>query len=144
MPNQDIEPDEAAIEFTCQWLKCFVQSDHWEADPARDLWPAIRLITTSNLPESTKSLAREMLSKSHSKKPTRQYRDRALGIAASLLVSQGYFPTRNDGTTLKESASSIICEALLRLGVKMEEKTINNIILKVLKKAVLKTYLPPA
>jgi hypothetical protein len=129
-----IDPEvEAAIEDTRQFLEPYVQSESWKADPAPKgadalfkfeiqgkLEPAVESIVLSALREQLKRKT----------KPTRNYRDTAIQIAAARLVSQGYERSRNDEMRHTESASSIICQALRRLGEKkIKERTIKDIVL---------------
>jgi hypothetical protein len=138
-PATHIDPKvEAAIEETCRFLEIKMGYDYWERDPdsslSPDIWAAIREIAFSNLSYRTKNVAQQALfeqTKKRSKKPTRQFRDNALRVAADILVAQGYNPTRNEATDGWESASSIIHQALKRLGEKkLKEKQINTIVLK--------------
>jgi hypothetical protein len=126
-----IDPDEAA---TYRFLKGYVQSESWKADPdgsACDMRAAIDEVEASNLPEWAKNLAILALLEQTRKrrgKPTRGYRDMAIRLAAIRLVLQGYRPTRNDVTIDTESAASIIHRALQRLGERLSEKSINTIV----------------
>jgi hypothetical protein len=136
-PATPIDLDlEAAIEEMRRFLQPFVNMDYWNADPpdgGAPIWAAIKEIAFSDLSNRAKNLAQEALfeqTKKRQSKPTRQYRDNALQVAAGILVVQGYNPTRNDETDHRESASSIIHQALRRLGVNMKEKHINAIVLK--------------
>jgi hypothetical protein len=129
---------EAAIEDTRRFLEHYVQSESWKADS--DNWHSPLRATAqevkgSNLPDWAKTFARLALFEQMEKrrrpgKPKRNYRNIALGMAASRLVKQGYKPTRNDETRNRASAASIIHKALRRLGEKTTEKQINAVVLK--------------
>jgi hypothetical protein len=132
-PVSRIDPAEAAIEDTCRFLKGYMQSETWKADPdgfACDSRAAIDEVKASNLPEWAKTFAVLALfeqTKKRRGKPTRHYRNSALEKAAARLVMRGYKPTRNEATR-RDSASSIISEALRRLEVNISEKQINAIV----------------
>jgi hypothetical protein len=131
------DPTEAAIEETCRDLKSYTQSESWRADPdvfASSSRAAIDEVEESNLPDWAKNYAIVALleqTKKRRHKPTRSYRDHAIQNVAIKLVMQGYKPTRNDVTRDKDSASSIICQALRRLGENLSEKSINAIVAKI-------------
>ena len=136
-PAITIDPEvEAAIEATRQILESYVQSRMWKADPdsrAIDLRNALSEIERSPLPERVKLHVRGPLVEAMKKrrgKPTLHFRDCGITTAAIPLIERGYSPTRNDATRHKESASSIVCEALRRLNKPMKEKQINPIVLK--------------
>jgi nicotinamidase-related amidase len=137
-PATNIDPAvEAAIEETRALLEPRVNTRSWKRDHD---WHAIQLcnafleIEKSSLSKGAKLRVRgpllEAMKKRRRGKPTLHFRDSSISAVAIPLLEQGYDPTRNDETRYKESASSIIREALRRLGVTMEEKTINAIVLK--------------
>jgi hypothetical protein len=124
--------DEAAIEDTCRFLEGYMP---WKADPdglAGDNRAAIEEVGASNLPDWAKGSAILALLEQREKRrgrPKQGYRDMAIQLAAMRLVVRGYMPTRNDATFDRASASSIIHEALQRLGeMGPSEKSINAII----------------
>ena len=136
-PASRPNPAEAAIEVTRQFLERYVDSETWRADPDR-FWADMRAtadeIRLSNLPDYAKHYAIFAVleqAKKRRGKPTRGTRDVAIREAAIRLVMGGYKPTRNDATFDRASASSIICEALRRLGEKLSEKSINSIVAKI-------------
>jgi D-aminopeptidase len=137
-PASGIDPkSEVEIEDTCRFLRGYMKSKTWRADP--DVFACycrrgIEEILASSLEDWVKNLAvyalLEQTKKRRGKgKPTRFYRNMAIGMAAIRLVLQhGYRRTRNDATE-GDSASSIIHHALRRLGEKnLSEKSINMII----------------
>ena len=130
------DPAETAIEDTCRFLERHMQSESWMADPdirASDMRATADEIEASNLPDYAKHYAIFAVleqTKKRRGKPTRSHRDDAIRRVAIKLVMQGYKPTRNDVTRDKDSASSIICQALRRLGEKLSEKSINAIVAK--------------
>jgi len=130
------DPAETAIEDTCRFLERHMQSESWMADPdirASDMRATADEIEASNLPDYAKHYAIFAVLEATKKrrgKPTRSHRDDAIRRVAIKLVMQGYKPTRNDVTRDKDSASSIICQALRRLGEKLSEKSINAIVAK--------------
>jgi hypothetical protein len=129
--------NEAAIEETCRFLQGYMKSQTWRADP--DVFACycrrgIEGILASSLEDWVKNLAVYALLEQTKKRrgkgqPTRFYRNMAIGLAAIRLVLQhGYRRTRNEATE-GDSASSIIHEALRRLGEKnLSEKSINMVI----------------
>jgi hypothetical protein len=125
---------EADIEDTCRFFKGYMQSKSWKADPdasASDNSAAIDEVKASNLPDWAKTFAVLALleqAKKRRGKPKRSFRNMAIELAAMRLVLRGYMATRNDETRDKDSASSIIHQALHRLGGKMSEKSINAVI----------------
>ena len=144
------DPTEAAIEETCRDLKSYTQSESWRADTdvfASSSRAAIDEVEESNLPDWAKNYAIVALleqTKKRRHKPTRSYRDHAIQNVAIKLVMQGYKPTRNDVTRDKDSASSIICQALRRLGEKLSEKSINAIVAKIPARSFIKDKVSPA
>lgn len=126
---------EAAIEETRQFLERDVSADLWagDQDPRHGaLLKAIAEIRGSSLSEKTKLLADDLFVKAmrkRSKKPTRRWRDFALWVAAQRLVPR-YRLSRNDETFHTQSATSIVQQALTRLGVTMTEKQLKDIVLK--------------
>jgi hypothetical protein len=103
---------------------------------AYDCPAAIDEVEASNLPDWAKTwaiyaLSRAAQTRKRKGKPTRRNRNEAIRSAAIKLVMRGYKPTRNDVTRDRDSASSIIHQALRRLGEKMSEKSINAIVAKV-------------
>ena len=135
-PATRIDPEvEAAIEETRKFLERDVSADLWagDRDPRHgDLLKAIAEIGSSSLSEKTKLLAGDLFVKAmrkRSKKPTRQWRDVVLWVAAQRLVPR-YHLSRNDETFHTESATSIVQQALARLGVTMTEKQLKDIVLK--------------
>jgi hypothetical protein len=127
---------EVAVEDICGYLKRYMQSEWWKADPdglACDMRTAIDEVELSNLPDWAKNFAVFALleqTKKRRGKPTRHHRDMAIEMAAIRLVLQGYTPTRNEASRNRASASSIIREALRRLGENLSEKSINLIVAK--------------
>jgi hypothetical protein len=125
---------EAATEDTRRLLEPIVRTKIWEADfdhQAKEIFQALFWLE-EHAPDWVKAAVREPLLKAarkRSKKPTRHSRDIAIACAARRLRPR-YLPSRNDETKHIEAASSIIYEALRRLGVEMEEKTIKGIVLK--------------
>jgi hypothetical protein len=139
MRDPDITFDrevEAAIEDTYRFLEPHVSRLAWAADPDRDaikLLNAFEEIENSSLPKWVKLRVREPLVKAMRKrhgKPKRRFRDFTIAAAANRLIARGYDATRNDATRHTQSASSIVRQALRRLGVTMKEKQINTIVLK--------------
>jgi len=130
-PVPRIDPVEADIEDTRRFLKGFMEDELWNADSDdRADWmrAAIDHVLISNMPDWAKKLATEALlpqTKKREGKPKRSWRNRTIRDAAIRLVLRGYRPTRNDATSDKASAASIIHQALNRLGEKMSEKSIN-------------------
>ena len=127
----------AAIEGTRQFLAPYVRNEYWKADPNPHVEGARWLIKTTiegKFPPSLESVATsallEQANNKRKNKPTLNYRNEALQMAAGRLVSQGYDRSRNDEMRHKESASSIIHQALRRLGDETEEKTIKDIVLE--------------
>ena len=124
------------------FLELFRQrGDAWAADPdgyASDLGAGLEQIeNSSDLEDWVKTLAWKPFQDAMKKrrhKPTRMNRDMALYLAAKRLVAEhGISRTRNDATrdrTDRQSAGSIICEALKRLGEPLTEKQVNAIVLK--------------
>jgi hypothetical protein len=137
-PATIIDPAvEAAIEETRALLEPRVNTRLWKRDHdahADRLRIVLLEIERSPLSKGVKLYVRgsllEDMKKRRRGKPTLHFRDASISAVAIPLLEQGYDPTRNDETRYKESASSIIREALRRLGVTMEEKTINAIVLK--------------
>ena len=135
-PVHRFDQVEADIEDTRRFLKGYVESETWKADPdVRADWMrgTIYEVETSNLPDWAKKFAIEALLPQTKKrggkgKPKRSWRDDAILHAAYRLVTRGYKPTRNDVTRDRASAASIIYEALRRLGEKMSEKSINAVL----------------
>jgi hypothetical protein len=131
-PVTRVDPE---IEETCRFLKGYMQSENWKADAdgfAGDMRATIDAVEESNMPDWAKNFAVYALfqrTKKRRGKPTRHYRNSVLERAAARLVTRGYKPTRNEATR-RDSASSIICEALHRLGEKITEKQINAIVCK--------------
>jgi hypothetical protein len=128
---------EAAIEETCRFLERYTQSESWKADPdgfASDMRATIEEVEGSDLPDGAKNLATwalyEQTKKRRRGKPTRKYRNMAIQLAAMRLVTRGYRPTRNESTRGRASASSIVRQALDRLGETMAEKSINAVVAK--------------
>jgi hypothetical protein len=139
-PATRIDPEvEAAIEETRRFLEEWVRNERWNADPPSwsnphysDIGKARDEIERSNLSKKTKLLLDRVLVKELKKrgnKPTRGCRDSILWLAAKRLEPR-FLLSRNDATTHSESASSIIKQALDRLGVKMREKQIKDIVQK--------------
>jgi hypothetical protein len=133
-PAPRVDPEiEAVIEETRRFLEGYVKDESWKADAdvfACDNRAAIDEVEASNLPDWAKNFAVYALfqqTKKRPRKPTRHYRNSALEKAAARLVSLGYKPTRNEATR-RDSASSIIAEALRRLHMKPSEKQINAIV----------------
>ena len=145
-PATNIDPEvEAAIEETRALLEPRVNTRSWKRDHdshAIRLRNALLEIERSPLSKWVKLCVRGPLLKAMKKrrhgKPTLHFRDCSIAAVAIPLLEQGYDPTRNDETRYKESASSIIREALRRLGVTMAEKTINAIVLRLATLFVLK------
>jgi len=137
-PATNIDPEvEAAIEETRALLEPRVNTRSWKRDHdshAIRLRNALLEIERSPLSKGVKLRVRgpllEAMKKRRRGAPTLHFRDCSIAAVAIPLIEQGYDPTRNDETRYKESASSLIREALRRLGVTMEEKTINAIVLK--------------
>jgi hypothetical protein len=137
-PARTIDPEaEAAIEETRALLEPRVSTRSWKGDHdsrAILLRNALLDIEGAALSKSVKLRVRgpllEHMKKRRRGAPTLHFRDCSIAAVAIPLLEQGYGPTRNDGTRYKESASSIIREALRRLGVTVAEKTINAIVLK--------------
>jgi hypothetical protein len=125
---------EADIEDTRRFLKRYIESESWKADPdgfAGDMGATIDEVEVSNMPDWAKTLARFALLQQMKKrrgKPKRRYRNMAIELAAMRLVVRGYMATRNDVTHDRDSASSIIRQALHPLGEELSEKSINAII----------------
>jgi len=144
------DPAETAIEDTCRFLERHMQSESWMADPdirASDMRATADEIEASNLPDYAKHYAIFAVleqTKKRRGKPTRSHRDDAIRRVAIKLVMQGYKPTRNDVTRDKDSASSIICQALRRLGEKLSEKSINAIVAKIPARSFIKDKVSPA
>jgi hypothetical protein len=142
---------EADIEDTRRFLKGYVESEAWKADPdgfAGDSRAAIAEVEVSNLPDWLKNLAFlalwEQTKKRRARKPTRRIRDSAIREAASRLVmTRGYKLTRNDVTRDRASAASIIHQTLNRLGEKLSEKSINAVVLKIDAKDLIKEKVSP-
>jgi hypothetical protein len=145
---------EAAIEDTRRFLGPYVRSEAWQADPPSnelmyDLREKIREVEAMDdlSAEWTKNFVIWKLleqTKKRRRKPTRFYRDCAIREAAGRLVLQGYEPTRNEATQ-KDSASSIIWNALRRLGERrLTEKQINSIVLEYGYAGLDPAYGPPA
>jgi hypothetical protein len=134
-PRTDSQSD-TAIADTYRFLERYMQSDSWKADPdgfACDNRAAIDEVEASKLPDWAKNFGISALleqTKKRRGKPTRRYRDVAIREAAMRLVSRGYKPTRNDVTRDRDSASSVICQALGHLGEKISEKSINAVVMK--------------
>lgn len=135
--DRKIDPRvEVAIEQTRHFLEPRVRCDAWKADPdrnARLLFDAHLEIQCSSLPEWVKDAVSGPVAeamKKRSGKPTRRLRDLFLATAAARLIEKDFLLTRNDATRDSEFAGSIIQKALARLGVRMPEKTINEIVLK--------------
>jgi hypothetical protein len=132
-PTIRVDPDEAAIEETRRLLEGYMP---FKPDPdgrACDMRATIDVVEGSDMPEWAKNLAIWALfqqTKKRRGKPTMGGRDMAIQIAKRRLIARGYTPTRNDATRDRASASSIIHQALRRLGVRMEEKRINAVVLK--------------
>jgi hypothetical protein len=138
-PVHRVDPIEADIEDTRRFLKGCMESETWKADPdERAAWmrTTIYAVEASNLEDWAKTFAISALLKQTEKrparKPTRYERDHAIREAAwRLVVTRGYKPTRNDVTRDRDSASSIIHQALNRLGEKkLAEKSINGIVMR--------------
>jgi hypothetical protein len=135
-PVHRVDQVEADIEDTRRFLKGFMESESWKADPdgrASDMHATIAEVEASNLPGWAKVFAISALLKQTKKrparKPTRHERDVAIREAASrLVITRGYKPTRNDVTRDTASAASIIHQALNRLGEKLSEKSINAVV----------------
>jgi hypothetical protein len=113
------------------------RADAADADGfASDMRATIEEVEASNLPDWAKNFAiwalLEQTKKPRGKgRPTRRTRDNAIRSAARRLVVRGYGPTRNEATYDRASASSIIHQALQRLGERrLEEKSINAIVMK--------------
>jgi hypothetical protein len=151
-PVHSVDQVEADIEDTRRFLKGYVESETWKADPdgfAGDSRVAIEEVEVSNLPDWAKNLAIlalwEQTKRRRSRKPTRRVRDRVIREAASRLVmTQGYKLTRNDVTRNTASAASIIQQALNRLGEKLSEKSINAVVLEIDAKSLIKEKVSPA
>jgi hypothetical protein len=146
-PVRRVDP----IEETCRFLKGCMESESWRADPdgrAYDIHAAIDEVEASNLPDWAKTTAifalLKLTKKRPARKPTRRNRDNAIREAAIKLVMRGYKPTRNDVTRDRDSASSIIHQALRRLGEKMSEKSINAVMTKLSADHLIKQKVPPA
>src|SRR5271169_3304617 len=128
-PGSRVEPQsEAAIEDTCRFLKDYMESESWKADPdgfAADMRATVGVVAASNMPKWAKNFAiwalLEQTKKRRARKPTRHVRNDAIRQAAFRLVTRGYKPTRNDVTRDRDSAASIIHQALNRLGEKLSE-----------------------
>jgi hypothetical protein len=105
-PVHRFDQVEADIEDTRRFLKRYVESESWKADPdgrASDMHATIEEVEASNLSDWAKDFAisalLEQSKKRRARKPTRNNRDRAIREAASRLVmTQGYKLTRNDVT----------------------------------------------
>jgi hypothetical protein len=125
---------EADIEDTRRFLKGYMESESWKADSdgfAGDMRATIAEVEVSNMPDWAKTFARFALLQQTTKrrgKPKRSYRNMAIELAAMRLVVRGYMATRNEVTRDRDSVSSIIHQALQRLGEKMSEKSINAVI----------------
>ena len=151
-PVHRFDQVEADIEDTRRFLKGYVESETWKADPdgiAGDSRAAIAEVEVSNLPDWAKNLAIlalwEQTKKRRARKPTRRVRDDAIRKAASRLVmTQGYKLTRNDVTRDRASAASIVHQALNRLGEKLSEKSINAVVLEIDAKYLIKHKVAPA
>jgi len=133
-PVHRIDQVEADIEDTCRFLKGRMESETWKADPdgrASDMRAAIDEVEVSNLPDWAKTFAVSALleqTKKRRGKPKRSFRDHNILHAAYRLVTRGYKPTRNDVTCDRDSAASIIHQALNRLGENLSEKSINAVL----------------
>jgi hypothetical protein len=151
-PVHRFDQVEADIEDTRRFLKRYVESESWKADPdgrASDMHATIEEVEASNLSDWAKDFAisalLEQSKKRRARKPTRNYRDRAIREAASRLVmTQGYKLTRNDVTRHIASAASIIHQALNRLGEKLSEKSINAVVLEIDAESLIKHKVSPA
>lgn len=125
--------DETDIEDTCRFLERYMPWNARADDSHPDSRMAIEEVAASNLPDWAKNLSIFALLKLKHRRKGRPGppagRDMAIQLAAMRLVSRGYKPTRNDATFDRASASSIIHEALQRLGeTGPSEKSINGII----------------
>jgi hypothetical protein len=131
---------EAAIEDTRLFLKSFVHGLMWEADSewewselAYEILKALKHIQTHSpkwvAAAVGKPLMQAALVKKRNKKPTLRGRHVVIAAAAVRLMPK-YRPSRSEATREIESASSIVCKALHRLGITMKEKTIQEIVLK--------------
>jgi hypothetical protein len=138
-PATRFDPEvEWVIEEACRRLKPYLRSKYWNADPdgfARDTQTAINVIRASDLPDWVEYLALLALSEQTKKrrakgKPTRDFRNAVLRATAAYLMDwYGYRRLRNEATRHRQSAASIIAEALHRLGEKkLSEKQINAIV----------------
>jgi hypothetical protein len=138
-PATCFDPEvEAAIEETSRFLQSYVQDDAWKGasnitGPAADMDAAVYEIERSALPDWAKNLVvwacLHQKKKKRRGRPSQDYRNAALQWAAVRLVDRyGYKPTRNEATRHRESAASIIRQSLHRLGVRMQEKQINDIV----------------
>jgi len=131
------EINETAIEHVRSYLEPFVHENGLGADPdpyGVKIGMAFMHIE-KNSPQWVVDAVRDSLLKAMNKRtrrPSYSNRDSLIAFAAVDLTRRYklYKLTRNDGTQNIDSASSIIVEALRRLGVTMKEKTINEIILK--------------
>lgn len=139
---------EAVIEETRQWLEGSVQCAHWQGDPDYGLSylrAAIRKVEAWDSPDYLKDFAVwtlfEIWKKSR-KKPTRHWRHLSIWVAAGQLHRRGFQLTRNEATG-EDSASSIMREALRRLGEGMTEGQINAIVLASPPVWLLKKLSPP-
>jgi hypothetical protein len=131
------EITEAAIEYARSTLKpwvvgkklCGDREPHWSK-----IFDALVHIE-KNSPQWVVDAVRDPLLEAmdkRTKKPSYYTRDVWIACLAVSLTHRHklYKLTRNDATQGIDSASSIIAEALRRLGVTMNEKTIKGIILK--------------
>jgi hypothetical protein len=139
MRDPDITFDrevEAAIEDTYQFLEPLVKSESWKGDPdwhVRGTRALIKISIKDKLHPAVEALVTSALlaqAKKQKNKPTRNHRDTWIQMAAGRLIARGYERSRNDSMRHTESASSIIHKALKRLGVKMKEKRITDIVLQ--------------
>jgi len=143
-PSTSIKPDiEAHIEETRRFLEPHVRHREWAGDDDHShtmrVVEALAYINKSDMPEEIRKLISACLYREIGKrgsKPTRNYRNDALGeAAAQLYADHGYRPTRNDATRQKgqgETAATIIVKALKRLDETMTEKNVEAVISKYL------------
>jgi hypothetical protein len=133
-PAARVNHTEADIEETCEFLKRYMP---WKKAGEPDALVSYAQIAAdeveaSNMPEWAKNVAIAALFRPAPKRRGRPRgsggRNMAINVAAIRLVTRGYLPTRNDETVRRASASSIICEALHRLGEKITEKQINALV----------------
>jgi hypothetical protein len=133
-PTTRIDETEVAIEDTRLFLKGYVGSKEWKADlepQHTEIEMALKYIRR-NSPEWIFRAVREPLMQAEqkrTKKPTLSGRHLVIAAAAVRLMPK-YRPSRSEATREIESASSIVCKALHRLGITMKEKTIEEIVLK--------------